>query len=252
MGTRGLNWLILSVVLGASGALRVAATPPEKALEEMPSYIPIGVLGMDAEGTIERISPLLRNQAFIWKDDITIDEHALALKPIEGTPFYRPIELLDVGAQITIARLSPEAIPVGELIDETPPERPTLIMASYLRLYEQQGCGGVPEVVSFDESKPGTLSVDFEAGDDDYASPAELTYLVFIGETEEAALEAEESVLYLIAASEGHLADLRHDWALMFALEEARFIAIEAVDRAGNKSERSEPIELIHRLGIVN
>src|SRR5690606_9802652 len=79
-----------------------------------------------------------------------------------------------------------------------------------------------------------------------------LTYLIYVGETASEAAMSAASIHYLIAESEGRLVDLERETSLMHALENARFVAIEAVDRAGNRSERSAPIELVHRLGIVS
>lgn len=247
MGKRTLS-LAIVVALASYVSLSFAST-----LRPPPSYIPIAILGGDAEGTLSRVTPLLRNQAFIEPIEISVGPSAIPLESIEGTPFLRPLELLDEGASIDFSgSFAPKGVRVGALIDELPPARPSLVHADYLRFYEREGCGGVPDHVSFEDSLPGALAIEFEGGEDDHAAWDALTYLIFIGETAEAASSAKESVLYLIAESEGRLADQEREASLMHALERARFIAIEAVDRAGNISERSAPIEFIHRLGIMN
>lgn len=247
MGTRALS---LAMALAVAGYVSLssawkAAVPP--------SYVPLVVLGGDAEGTLDRIEPLLRNQAFIGEPEITSQGARVELERIEGTPFFRPVEIIEPGALVYLrGAFAPSGIVVGEIIDELPPSRPSLVEASYLRFYEQHGCGGVPESVSFDDSLPGELFIEFEGDGDDHAGWDSLTYLIYVGETASEAAMSAASIHYLIAESEGRLVDLERETSLMHALENARFVAIEAVDRAGNRSERSAPIELVHRLGIVN
>jgi hypothetical protein len=178
-----------------------------------------------------------RNAAVLGADITLLQTgESVSLAALPGHPdLFQPLEPLPVGAMIEVQGVQAHVV---DVIDESPPSGPRITDGRIHRPRGNRGCvaGEGPECVDI-----VTLNLGFEPGDDDTTPPSRMTYILFMGTTrdEVAGMELQEGE-WLLAADVTHLwfpldfaADVDPDW-----------VALQAVDQAGNVSPRSEPFRL--------
>jgi hypothetical protein len=235
MKTRGLAWGLAGAIVLAHGVVALAC--------KVVPYLGVtaGFLGAATySGSGAGALHVPRN---VVVADMDVDEPVelldeasavIDLEPVPGTVWLAPVALLEAGVRVTSHYA--EAV-VDDVIDETSPSAPELVGA---RVHVVRSGGGCRSRISTCEGIE-TLYVTIDPSDDDYSPPDRLTYAVYggidAGEAESAALP----VRLLVPAGDG--TELRETWG-MLDTDDVEWLAIAAVDQAGNVSARSAPVRL--------
>jgi hypothetical protein len=156
------------------------------------------------------------------------ERNPIALSQVDGMPWWRPTELLEPGARVSADWQ--EAI-VVDVIDDAPPSMPGLVSARIET--EPAGEGGCRWEAPCGGST--YLRLGIVPSEDDYTPTHQLAYAVFGGASAEEAESAAQPITLLAA---------RTDAVLMSSPLAEAWIAIAAVDRAGNMSERSDAVQV--------
>lgn len=192
---------------------------------------------------------LPRNVAFLWHDraeqlpaeGVTVGEkgsgrivaHPLRDGPSHfGTYLVRPNEPLDPDVKFSVYRYGALANPhrTGDYLDEAPPERPVIRRAELSFHDGTQGC-------ATDSCGDLTwLSLELEdAVSDDHTRSEDIVYVLYLGGSAAEVRNATRPFAYL----EQFSVNVEESW-----LDRNAFIAVAALDHAGNESERSEPFRV--------
>lgn len=195
----------------------------------------------------EEEPPIPRNALFVHTHRIYVNGYAHELEAVHGSPdFSRSPEPLPARASVTLGpEVSPPVRRVADFIDEEAPTEPTLRSAAYVRIEETEGCGCTIKGSSASEMS-WHLSIELDPAEDDFTPWGRMTYAIYLGESAEEAASAATPTRHLIAEYQTRIADFSQSWGFQELLEEARFLAVEALDQAGNRSARTAPIELEH------
>lgn len=211
-----------ALVVGTSivlGAIQLAGPRPvADACSILPPPAPRELLGVDQSG-----SGVVAHE---------IPANAAGLEAGRGEPF--------VSAGATLHRIPPgtrsvEAsgvtMTVSELADTEPP---TLTMASATWIQREDPCAGC----AFGSAGSPEVVLEVHA-EDDWAPAERISYAVYLGATDEAAIEA--------SAGEPELWLLARDGEASFpfrAEELPQFVIVRAFDQAGNASAASAPMRV--------
>lgn len=225
-------------MLRPSHALPVAIALAAVALVSPPFVRPVGacsvaptdamgLLGVES-GASPRATTAPRNAIVVRHTDFSVDgEGRRRLEPDPRFPFSHPEPLFDLGQ---LASPLGRTVLIVDVVDLTAPSAPTLRFVEH----RDPSAGCDRNVLCDIES----IRITFDGSTDDFTLEGHLAYLLFSGEDAEAARAGErvdgifspdgigELFVYTVDASE-----LRGRW-----------IALAAVDQAGNVSESSGAI----------
>ena len=206
--------------------------------------------GVLASGT--ELPALPRNVAFVWQQipvgsplpepGVAVaqrpDGEAVLAQPLldgpsrNGSYLVRPRAPLPEGTSFSVYRYgqAAEQYRTGDYLDDTPPERPE-VRSGALSFHDgSEGCA---------ESSCGdftSLSFELERRvSDDHARPNDIVYALYLGESEAKVRAGGTPYAYLLDFS----LNVDDGW-----IDEDAFIAVSALDHAGNESERSEPFRV--------
>jgi MYXO-CTERM domain-containing protein len=153
----------------------------------------------------------------------------------ENHEFWTAAEPLAPGTAIPVST-STTTYEVDEVIDVTPPSRPTVEggEVTFHRGTTRDGC-------STTESSCGDytdVTIDIVQAEDEHTPQGQLTYAVYVGYTAEEARQ-EQEITHLLFPSPTL-------WTLTLEPLSAAdvYVAVSAIDMAGNESERSEPVKI--------
>jgi hypothetical protein len=203
-----------------------------------------GFLGLEsfAPATTELTVP--RNLAVV---DMEIDDpvalldelgEVIELEPVVGTPWSRPVASLEPGSRVKVGHR--EAL-VVDLIDETPPSAPELTSARvHVFEYRDSGCGCT--IVEPSCTGLETLYLTIAPAEDDYSARERITYALFAGSTSGEAAAATWPLRLLTGWGDDET-ELSMSWGL-HDTDDVEWVAIAAVDQAGNMSARTMPVRL--------
>ncbi|MBW2465534.1 MAG: hypothetical protein JRH11_28060 [Deltaproteobacteria bacterium] len=177
------------------------------------------VLGLDwADNSLSILMPL--NAVIVQPFELRRESgEVLETVPIESGPlgsggFTRTAEPL---APDEVYELGSMRFRTGDFVDDVAPTMPTLLDAVWVD-YESGDCG------LFDE-----LALEIEAASDDRALPGNLSYAVYFGGSEDAVRTA--SIPAAVVPASNPTVSLHGG--------QPHFVAIEAIDSAGNVSPRT-------------
>jgi hypothetical protein len=243
MGHRFLRFLPIAAALVASAFSHRA---------EACSFVPFQAdPGVVAKGSYN-LPALPRNVAFFWQqapvgspvpaEGVTVaegeDGQAIVAFPVldtstdNGTYLVRPSEPLPENTTFSVYRYGSlaEQYSTSDYVDETPPEQP-IIASGALTFHDgTQGCA--------EDSCGDYTSITFELEhlvSDDHARPDDIVYALYLGETKDEVITATTPYAYL---REFHLF-VDDSW-----VDRDAFIAISALDHAGNESARSDALRV--------
>lgn len=143
-------------------------------------------------------------------------------------PWHTPRFDFSEGRQFSFSTGIVESTGVADL---TPPTMPTILSARYLEGESRDGCSNDLRC----RNPSDMFEVRITASTDDFATFDRLTYAVYVGATPGEAQLAETPAALILPFEPTRLLDAI-PWTPGSA---ARYVAIEAVDQAGNTSARS-------------
>jgi hypothetical protein len=158
----------------------------------------------------------------------------IELEPVAGTVWWTPVAPLEPGAHVQSGVVGAT---VDDVIDETLPSAPSLTRA---RVHVVESGRGCLRPVSTCEGME-TLYLTIEESSDDYSPPERITYAMFGGSTASEAEAAELPIRLLVTRPD--TSELVETWG-MLDTDPIQWVAIAAVDQAGNVSARTAPVRL--------
>jgi hypothetical protein len=223
------------------------ASPPARACDFAPFEAGTGVAARSSND----LPPVPRNVAFLWQqipvesalpaEGVTVAEGpgaAIVAQPLLdassrfSTYLVRPSEPLEPNIAFSVYRYGSlaEQYRTGDYLDETPPERP-VVSSGALSFHDgTQGCAqdscGDYTSLSFELERPVS---------DDHARPDDMVYVLYLGESEAEVRAGGAPYAFLSTFS----LNVEDGW-----VDKDAFMAVSALDHAGNESERSEPFRV--------
>ncbi len=228
----------------ALGLCAFLFSPNTEACSFAPSHAGPGVI---SKRTYD-LPPLPRNVAFLWQqgyepappEGVTVAESAdgqaivahttLDVPTQNGAYLVRLSEPLPPNSAFSVFRYGSlaEQYRTGDYLDETPPEQPSIASGTLSFHDGTPGCGAQDSCGDYT-----FLSFDLERlVSDDHALAEDMVYALYFGESEGDVRNATTPYAYLMDFR------LNVDDAWM---DKDAFIAVAALDHAGNESARSEP-----------
>jgi len=213
-----------------------------------PPYV-TGVLGMGVNDRIgvEDVSVVVvpRNAGSLSRL-ATPDGEPVETSPVEASPvpgLVRPTVPLSPGDAV----VAPEGpccsvvVVAGDEVDTTPPARPELVDGGIERERggsRRSGC----DVVESSCGDIVTMELAVASTADDQAPPERISYALFLGDSAQAASDADLSEAVFLSEP-GTTPDTRRLWrfAAQGELDDEIWATVIALDQAGNASERSDP-----------
>jgi hypothetical protein len=198
------------------------------------------------------LPPLPRNVAFFWQqspvgspvpaEGVTVaqgpdGEAILAYAALDAPSrnrlyLVRPSEPLPANSAFSVYRYGSlvEQYRTSDYLDETPPERPSIATGALIFHDGTQGCGqdscGDYTSLSFELERPVS---------DDRALAENMVYALYFGESEAEVRTASTPYAFVW----GFGLNVDNTW-----MDRDAFIAVSALDHAGNESARSEPFRV--------
>lgn len=215
--------LTASVVIPTSIAAACSLAPAPE--------IVVGFFGFSFGVFVDEPLVLPQNAAVVGEGILRVDGAAVALEPLPGLPgVSRPITPLAEGARVSFDEMMAT---VGPELDLTAPEA-TVVTGGAFHVSESPGCGAYTcgTIVS--------LTVDLEPARDDLTPEERMSYVLYLGRSADEVSVATEPDGFYLRDHSGAV------WRFANRSEGNQdiWVAVAAVDLAGNVGERSESMQI--------